>query len=115
MYLTFIAMLMHFAQPSYEEILVRIRAQQYIHPLKMAQLCVEENLFFSQELPEFIPQTKTASYDLQWDGQSYQFYAHEDDLTLNLDTSFDDQHLKWDCHHDLENKIGEYLCRVLTR
>ena len=54
MYLTFMAMVIHYAKPSYEEIMLRIQSQQYIHPLRLAQLNVEEYFFFQQDLPESI-------------------------------------------------------------
>ena len=116
MYLTFMAMLLHYAKPSYEDIMLRVQSQQYIQPLKIAQLKIQEYFFLKNSLPEEVmaPNTNGDKFEIHWDGQSYILNTIDDSLTLTLTADLDDYQIKWSCEADQPHRTAEYICHALT-
>lgn len=114
MYLTFIALIAHYAQPSYELIFTKIRAQQFLQPIKVAQLMIEEYFFFQQQLPEDIHLPDKKILELSWDGQSLLCQSTDEQLELILYPQIEHFGLTWSCENKNDSLIGGSLCHALT-
>lgn len=114
MYLAFLAMMVHYTKPNYDQIALQIRSLQYLQPLNQSQLKVKEYLFFHQALPETLVSKKSQEYAIDWDGEGFSFSTPDSSLELYLKAHYEDRVLSWSCDYDSENEICEYLCHALT-
>ena len=114
MYLTFLAMMLHYAKPNYDHIALQIQSMQYLHPLRQSQLKIREYLFFHQSLPENLAEKETDQYSISWDGEGFLFTCIETQHELYLKAHLEDRSLSWECEYDRDNETMEYLCHALT-
>lgn len=114
MYLTFMAMIFHFTKPSYEQILMRVKAQGFIQSIKMSQLKVEEYFFFNNDLPSEIVLEDDSSFDMVFDGYSLSFITTDQNIDLILIPNIDEFKVTWECNNQNESQVGDFICHATT-
>lgn len=121
MYVSLVALSLHYAIPCYHQLVTKIRSHEFIQWAQRAQLEMNEYLLLKQELPQdweisSPPPSCISEYD--WDGNHLHLTFEESaDHTgvLILTPHIEDYNLSWECEYQGSTGMQTYLCYALSR
>lgn len=121
MYVSLVALSLHYAIPCYHQLVTKIRSHELIQWAQRAQLEMNEHLLLTGELPtdfEVSSNPPSCVSDYHWDGGSLHLVFEESGqhtATLTLTPHLEDYDLYWECDYDGAAGMKTYLCYALSR
>lgn len=121
MYVSLVALSLHYAIPCYHQLATKIRSHELIQWSQRLQLEMNEYLLLRGELPsewELSSEPPACVSDYEWDGQEFHLLFTESGShsgTLTLSPHLDSYDLQWDCDYDGSAAMKTYLCYALSR
>ncbi|MBM4222843.1 MAG: hypothetical protein FJ161_03490 [Gammaproteobacteria bacterium] len=123
MYVSLVALSLHYAVPCYRLLITKMRSQKVIQHVQEVQLELYEQVLLTGSFPEQY-QIEVERYDqemireIEWNGHSLTVALKErssqDDYELTLTPTFDDYRIQWECDYDGSQSMKTYLCYALT-
>jgi len=121
MYVSLVALSLHYAIPSYRLLASKIQSQSLIQEVQQAQLQIYENFLLTGSFPsedafDMIPLTEDR--EIAWDGHDIIVRLYENQSNqptyLYLTPLAEDYRLNWHCDYDGSASMKTYLCYALT-
>ncbi len=121
MYVSLVALALHYAVPSYKLIASKIQSTSLIREVQQSQLQIYEHFLLTGSFPEtdaFDQQPSREDVQLEWDGNMLQVTFYESQATqpssLLLTPNADEYRVHWNCEYDGSASMKTYLCYALT-
>ena len=121
MYVSLVALSLHYAIPSYRLLVSKIQSQSLIQEVQQSQLQIYEHFLLTGSLPEedaFDENTSGDDHEIQWDGQTLTVTLYESQSSqpshLQISPSADEYRMSWTCEYDGSASMKTYLCYALT-
>ncbi len=121
MYVSLVALTLHYAVPSYKLITSKIQSQSLIREAQQAKLQIYEHFLLTGHFPD---SEELESYGLpddvsiDWDGSALQIGFLESQSAqpsqLILTPQADEYRIQWSCEYNGSASLKTYLCYALT-
>jgi len=122
MYVSLVALSLHYAVPSYKLLVSKIQSQALIQEVQQSQLQIYEHFLLTGALPpeESFDSNMTLQddHEIQWDGQTLFITLYESQsaqpTSLEMTPTADEYRMHWTCEYDGSASMKTYLCYALT-
>lgn len=121
MYVSLVALSLHYAIPCYHQLVTKIRSHELIQWAQRAQLEINEQLLLENKLPEqweASGSVPSCLADYRWDGEHLELSFEESGQhtgVLILSPHLEAYELEWECDYDGSAAMKTYLCYALSR
>ncbi len=121
MYVSLVALALHYAIPSYKLLASKIQSQTLIREIQQSQLQIYEHFLLTGTFPEaeaFDKSEPREDFEIEWDGSLLIISLYESQAaqpsSLTLEPSADEYRIHWKCGYDGSPSMKTYLCYALT-
>ncbi len=120
MYVSLVALSLHYALPSYRLLMNKMKAQDFIQSIQQIQVEIYQYILLKGELPsseDLDCGSDLGASQIVWDGEALEAIFMEgenEEGHLRLEPYFENYKIHWNCDYDASVSMKTYLCYALS-